>query len=494
MIQIDKTSKTPVYRQMMQQLMQLIRTGALKPGFRLPSTRKLAESSGVNRSTVYKAYQELWAMGFLESNPGSYTLVRKRPDAEPFEKHEKKCGISWDEKSTVENKAAFERHRRLSKLLVKSKKEGIVNFISLSPDPRLFPISAFRKCMNNVLHYEGEKVLQYGDPSGHEGLRRFIASRMREHGVSLTHHEIMITTGAQNAVELLLKLFSRPGDAVAVESPTYSNILDMFSIFRMNIIEIPFYTGEKVKGMDLSLFETVLKTHRPLFLYTIPSFHNPTGMSTDQKHREALLELCMRYKTPIVEDAFEEELKYFGKVTLPIKSMDKDGIVIYIGTFSKTLFPGLRIGWIAADRELLKRLAPVQKAGFISGNLLDQAALSAFCSSGLYDIHIRRMHQVYRKRMKAALESMERYMPAFAEWSKPAGGYTIWVKLKNSALREDDFIDRLMDKGIAVFPGSVHYVTPPKELTFRLSIAHLDEEMIRGGIARLSQHIEKLNP
>jgi DNA-binding transcriptional MocR family regulator len=225
----------------------------------------------------------------------------------------------------------------------------------------------------------------------------------------------------------------------------------------------------------------------------MPNFQNPSGITTSQKHREELIALFEQYHVPVIEDAFEEEMKYFGKAVLPIKSMDRNKVVIYIGTFSKILFPGLRIGWVAAAKECIDHLIPLQRASIISGNILDQAALFRFCKSGHYDRHIKRMHSVYRKRMQKALKAVQTYFNQdHIDWTVPTGGYTIWVRLKGKSAGEDEIIKQFIDHKVAVLPGSSYIYGDSDGIFFRISIAHLDEEAIEEGIKRLGMGLNGL--
>jgi DNA-binding transcriptional MocR family regulator len=482
LIKINGNSKTPVFRQIIDQIIELVDSEAVKSGARLPSSRCMAEKLAVNRSTVYRAYQELWALGYLESRPGSYTTVRKRKKVASKPSQSNSNLIDWSGKIASGAKGIHASYLKDEALVKKTTDSDIINFIPLSPDSRLLPIEAFRKCMNEVIVKEGIDLLQYGSPLGYKPLREFIAERMCEHSVSISSDEIMITTGAQNAIDLLLKLLTRNGTAVAVEAPTYSRVIDILHLNDLKIIEVPM----NAEGMDLNALESILFEDTPAILYTMPNFHNPTGITTEQGHRERLLGMCERHGIPLVEDGFEEEMKYFGKAVLPIKSMDNSGVVIYIGTFSKILFPGLRIGWIVANTACIDRLAPIQRASIISGNLLDQAALYRFCSRGHYGLHIKKMHRVYRKRMQKALKSMQMYLnPDHIEWTQPAGGYTIWLLLKGLDCSEDEIVNHLMDQGVAVLPGSTHFCGTSDGIYSRISIAHLDESAIEEGIRRL---------
>ena len=488
-IKINKQSKRPIFSQIMDQIIELVDSEALKPGARLPSTRSLANKLAVNRSTVYNAYQELWSLGYLESTPGSYSTVRKRARVVSKNNKPDKGLIEWHKRSTSGSEGFYEEYLKEQALFQKVGDSEVINFIPLSPDSCLSPVDAFRKCMNYVLVHEGIDLLQYGSPLGYGPFREFIAERMRLHCISISMDEIMITTGAQNAIELLLKLLTEPGIGVAFEAPTYSRAIDIFRLSNVKMIEVPM----KNDGMDLDMLEHLLGQESPAMIYTIPNFHNPTGITTEQRHREGLLRICELHGIPLVEDGFEEEMKYFGKAVLPIKSMDHRGVVIYIGTFSKILFPGLRIGWIAADKACIDRLVPIQRASILSGNLLDQAALDRFCRLGYYDLHIKRMHRVYRKRMQTALKVMKAtFSHRQIEWTQPAGGYTIWVRLKGLKMSEDEIMGHIIDHGVMTLPGSSHFYRPSDGIYFRLSIAHLDEPDIKEGIRRLGRSFDQL--
>ncbi len=225
----------------------------------------------------------------------------------------------------------------------------------------------------------------------------------------------------------------------------------------------------------------------------MPNFHNPTGITTCQVHRERLLSICEKYRIPLIEDGFVEEMKYFGKAVLPIKSMDKYGIVFYLGTFSKILFPGLRVGWIAADRKCIQKLADITHALNISGNVLSHAALYQFCKSGFYELHLKRIHKIYRKRMQTALKAMkENFSGNFVSYTKPAGGYTIWVQINNKDVSEDELIKHLSLYGVAVSPGKIYFLKKQNIPYFRISIAHQDEKQIERGIKRIGRALQDL--
>lgn len=495
LLNLDRKSNTPLFRQVFEQLKHLIEENTLKPGFRMPPTRALAEKHGVNRSTVYKAYEELWALGYLESRPGSYSLVRKRQKIATNGRKSRKGFIPWEKNSSDTGRILHQAYGRLKFTLPTDKASRTLNLASLDLDPRMFPVDDFRRCINTVLVEQGGKILRYGECAGYPPLKEYIATRLRIHGISVKADEILITNGSQNAIELVLKLLTVPGTGVAVESPTYSNVPPMLRYFRTKIIEIPM----KENGMDLDHLQEVLETEKPAFVYTMPNFHNPTGITTDQAHREKLLSLCETQRVPIAEDAFEEEMKYFGKVPLPIKSMDRLNLVLYLGTFSKVLFPGIRIGWIAAEKESIERLNSIKRFSDLSTNSLIQAALYEFCQQGYYVLHIKRMHREYRKRMNAAMTALKENLSGFdkVSWTEPAGGYLIWLQLRDTGQDEAELHRVFSQNGVVMAPGNYFFsdFQLPAHSSFphfRISISTLNEAEIKEGIARLGKALSRI--
>jgi len=479
LIHLNENSGTPKYRQIMNQLIDMIDTCVLQEGEQLPASRILADKLNVNRSTVYKAYQELWSLGYINSRPGSYSTVRKPLNIASNQNRHKNGFLNWDEISDSSSNRLISKVKEHQQTLSSDVK---LNFRSLSPDPTLLPTERFRKCLNRVLMQKGSSLLGYGDPKGYMPLREYIAEQMRKHCIDVSSNEILITGGSQNSMDLIFRLLVSRSSKVVLESPTYSSMIPLLRYYTSNIISIPMNHA----GMDLNLLERNIKSESPVLVYTMPTFHNPTGITTAQQHREELLKLCQDAKIPVVEDAFEEEMKYFGRTVLPLKAMDHMGFVLYLGTFSKVLFPGMRIGWIVADRDCIDKLSYLKHAGDISGNILNQAALTRFCRSGYYDLHIKHVHTIYRRRMKTALNAMKRYFThKLISYTKPMGGYTIWVEIKNPHVSENELVKLIEQEGISISPGSIHYHDSVQPCSFRISIAHRNESEIHQGLKRI---------
>jgi GntR family transcriptional regulator/MocR family aminotransferase len=492
LVKIDRGAPTPIHRQILEGIKALIENGTLAAGQALPPSRGLARQIGVNRSTVYQAYAELQAQGYLLSRPGSYNTVQARRKEVAYDPRRRGL-IDWDRASTENARKVYRANlalqaaRRPARTPAAPEEKAAVDFASLEVDPRLYPLAEFRSVMSRVLLEAGPEAFRYGHPQGYAPLRAGIARRLRLHGISVSANDVLVTSGSQQGLDLITRLLCPPGSRIAVECPTYARFLPLLELNGAKPVAVPMTAA----GMDLDALEKVLAAGGIRFIYTMPNFQNPTGITTAHPHRERLLTLALKHKTPILEDGFEEDMKYFGKVPLPLKSIDEHGIVIYLGTFSKALFSGLRIGWITADRDGIERLTAVKRFSDLSTSALTQIAIDRFCRLGLYDLHLKRIHRVYRRRLQLTLQEMDRHMPKGVEWTRPAGGYTLWVKMARPVGAEE-LRGRLARFGVAVTPGAEFFPGGGLSRHFRLCIAKPDEAEIGDGIRRLGKALAAL--
>lgn len=522
LISVDPAAPEPIYRQICARVAALVEDGTLRPGDRLPPTRALAAALGVHRATVVRAYDELAALGYVESRPGSYTTVRRRarPPAtarartpaagrsRPDSVRSCRPLIAWSRLGTPAARAA--RAAIAGASPVRRAPSGdapapdsrafgspapaapappdTIDLSRLAPDPALAPDADLRRCLRQVLARQAGAALDYAEAEGCRPLREAIAARMRVHGIAAEPEEIVVTAGAQHGLDLALRLLCRPGDPVVVEAPSYGMAHALLRLHGVAPVEVPM----REDGLDLDALERALARRRPRLVYTMPNFHNPTGITTSQAHRERLLALCERNRTPLLEDGFEEELKYFGQAVLPIKSMDERGVVLYLGTFSKTVFPGLRLGWIAAPLEAAARLGAVLRASCLAGNTLAQAAVARYCTSGDFEAYLRRAHRAYRARMQAMLSALARHLPPGVAWTRPLGGYTLWLTLPLPARREAEACARLLRAGVRVAPGRPFFARAPAAAHARLSISCVPEERIEEAGRRLGSALASI--
>ncbi|MCL6580063.1 MAG: PLP-dependent aminotransferase family protein [Firmicutes bacterium] len=482
---LDESSRIPKFRQIMEHIRARVDNGDLRPGDRLPSTRRLAESLGVHRSTVAIAYQELWALGYLSLSPGRVPRVRSRALITTARAGSHAGSIDWEKAVSPAARTLLRTHRERTAPAPRD----VIDFSRLDMDERLFPADAFRSCLSRVLRQKPGELLGYGDSAGYRPLREWIAHRLATHGIAATADEIVLTSGCQQALDLVLRMLARPGRAVAVESPTYDMAPPLLRFHGLRPVGVPVADD----GMDLDRLGEVLQRESPVLVYTMPSFQNPTGISTGQAHRERLLSLCLDRRVPIFEDSFDEEMKYFGRAVLPLKSMDHRHTVIYSGTFSKVLFPGVRIGWVVAERRCVEYLVAIRRYSELSSNLVLQAAMEEFCRNGYYEAHVSRMHRVFRRRMRTALQALRRWMsPEWVTWPEPSGGYLIWLRLRLPPGRPVELGRALAEHGVRAAPGEDFFPAEPSGPCLRLSISGLDEQAITVGIQRLAAALESV--
>ena len=490
LLHLDQASRVPLHEQIRAQIALLIDQGSLAPEAKLPPTRGLAEILGVNRSTVYRAYQDLWAQGYLKARPGGYSTVRagirparaKGTQAAPL--------LDFERLSAPGPRKLFSQVGAMARLSARAEDKRLINFSSLTADRDLCPVEELRRAFRQSITRLGKTIFDYGAPAGYPPLRTTIATNLRVHGVAAEADNVLITNGSQHGFDLILRWLCRPGAAVAMEAPSYSMAIKSCQQQGIPIASIPM----RDNGMDLDVLEKLLRSKDLAFVYTIPNFHNPTGITTGQAHREKLLALCEAHRVPLVEDGFEEELKYFGHAVLPIKAMDRKGVVIYLGTFSKVVFPGLRVGFIAAHPDGIARLVAISRVCWLSGNTLTQAAVARFCDSGAYEEHIRRVHRAYRPRMRALLDSLSEHLPPRGvHYTKPQGGYTLLLTVRSKRrITEDAVMERLQEAGVLLSPGSLYFPTPPKEICFRVSLANVSVEKIQEGCRRIGKALKEL--
>ena len=486
LLNINKDTEKPLYLDIAYQLKELIDNGTLSPGERLPSTREMSEKLEVNRSTLCRAYEELWVTGYIESTPGSYTYVRKRKLKAGKQARYKNSIINWDEVTDISfNTQYTENPVRLENL--KDYPDDCIKMKSVIPDERLYPVKEFKSAFNGAIKKHSSKIFTYTDSKGYLPLRSFLCKRLQKHGINAVEDEVIITSGSQNSIDLIFRLLLGENQGVACESPTYFHIYPLLKMKNARVTGVPIQDDGKYD------FSELRKGEKPVLFYTTPNFQNPTGLTMSQEDREELLSICEDRKIPILEDGFEEEMKYFGKFPLSIKSLDKKKIVLYLGSISKVLFPGLRIGWIVADKDFIDRLALLKSYSDLSGSLITQAAFHEFCIRDYYDLHIKKLNRIYRKRMQILLENLyEEIRNENVTWTKPLGGYTLMMELKNLGMTIEEANEVFLNNGVALLPGNHFYFYPTKKKNFRISIASLDEIEIQEGVQRIKNSLKEI--
>ncbi len=484
-LHLDAKSHTPLYEQLAAQLRALIAANQLQAGDRLPAGRELAKQLRIHRTTVSNAYAALEGDGLIGSHVGRGTFVTGKPPEGPPMKPILDGALPplfWEalfvEEPHIER--LYEFHQLQSR-------SDSISFAFALPAPDLFPLDDIRRAVDRVLRREGSSLMQLGERLGYEPLRKHLADQMRAAGALRENDEILITNGCQQSLDLIHRSLVGSGDAAAIENPTYPGALSVFLRRDSRTIGIPVTE----RGLDTAALEEVLSHHRVKLIYTVPNFHNPTGVTLQVTERRKLIQLARRYRVPILEDDIYGDLHFEGPVLPPLKALDQDGLVIYASSISKMGFPGLRIGWVVAPRVLVERLSVRKQACDLHANLLAQATIYELAKLGQLAKHLKHVRKIYAERRDAMLVALERHFPREARWRKPNGGMAIWVELPGE-IDASTLLEASMDTGVIFSPGSHFYIGSPRLDTMRLTFTTTDVGEIREGIKRLGVTLKRL--
>jgi DNA-binding transcriptional MocR family regulator len=487
MLRLDRDSRTPLYLQIRNQLREMILDGTLGEGSRLPPERKMAAALGVNRNTVVNAYRELAADGLVESCVGRGTTVCRPPVGEgagrtscqPFDYAQAKP-LVWNEYFVPRPEGG--RDPLLRDLAALLNRADTISFAAGVPAPELYPLDDFRQAMAHVLDMAGQTFLRPCPVEGYYPLRQTIARRMAGRGANVKAENVLVVTGSQQGLDLIARAFLRAGDEVVVEAPSYLGALQIFGAAGARLLGAPL----DEEGMRLDVLENILIRYRPKLIYTLPTFQNPSGRTMAPGRRLRLLELAHRYRVPIVEDDPYGELYYTDQAPFPLLALDQDGYVIYLSTFSKILFPGLRLGWVAAPRPVIERLSQIKQLADLHCSTLIQGAVHEFCQRGALDEHLDRVRSLYRQRRDAMLSALAERGPAGLEWDEPQGGFNLWCRLP-PGLKARQLVAEAARQSVALVPGEVFYPDGGGQEEMRLNfcppIALIEEGIQRLGVA-----------
>ena len=367
----------------------------------------------------------------------------------------------------------------IREILKVTEQEDVISFAGGLPAPELFPIDEINKMNQLVLQEAGTKALQYTTTEGYAPLREWIAWRMNERlGTSFDKDHILITHGSQQGLDLSGKVFLDEGDVVLCESPTYLAAISAFKAYGCSFIEIP--TDEE--GMDMAKLEEVLSNTSSIkLIYVIPTFQNPTGRTWSLERRKQLAELSARYGIPVIEDNPYGELRFEGESMPSIKAFDQVGNVLCTGSFSKIFCPGFRIGWMAGDKEVIRKYVLVKQGTDLQCNTIAQMTIAEYLKRYDIDEHIRKIIEVYRRRRDVALACIEQYFPAGVTYTHPQGGLFTWIELPE-AISAREILEKCIERKIAFVPGGSFYPVEQKENTLRINYSNMPEDRIKQGI------------
>lgn len=383
----------------------------------------------------------------------------------------------------------------IRELLKLTEQPDIISFGGGLPAPDVFPTKEIEAACSVVLQKYGAQALQYGTTEGYTPLREMIARHTLRYGINISVNNILITSGSQQALDLLGKLFINRGDRILVESPTYLGAMQAWNAYGAEYVTVP----SDEEGMNTDYLEEGLRTG-PKFIYLLPNFQNPTGCTLSLERRHKVVEMAYRYGVPIVEDDPYGQLRFEGEHLPSVVALDHirtnhntcySGNVIYLSTFSKTLAPGLRLGWVIAPEEVIRKLVQAKQGTDLHTPTFNQILAHEVSRGGFLDNHVKLIRQVYHERRDTMLEALEEHMPEGVRWSRPQGGLFLWVTIPEH-LTTTDLLKKAIEKKVAFVPGGPFYPNGGGHNTMRLNFSYSKPEMINEGISRMGQALKEM--
>ena len=476
-LKIDSTSTEPIYLQIYLDIKEMINQGMLPQNTKLPSTRELGELLKVSRSSVISAYELLEARGYIFTVKGKGTFVLyKEVNRQNY------CNIQWTRKVNNYAKAAENLDIMKQEQIYK---KGMISFKSIAPDESLFDIDELKRSFLNLVSLEEGKIFNYGYARGYKPLIGLLMDYMASKGVLTEGKSILITNGFTEAFDLILSSLLEKGDTILCENPTHNTAIKQMKLHGLNIL------GAKLDkdGIDLDSLERSLKDNTVKAAYLVPSYHNPTGIVMPFEKRKAIYASLTNRGIPIIEDGFTEELQHLGGHMSPIAAISGEGnSVIYLGSFSKILCPGMRIGWIFADTALIEILESVKRSRNIHTSFLDQGILYQYMKSSGFDKYIKRVRNIYKERYERAREFSEKYIPN--EYVTGDGGLYLFVKLKGLDARE--LLKNCSDRGVIFTPGDIFHTDGTGKDTLRIGFSRTSLEDIEKGIKVIGEEAKSM--
>jgi 2-aminoadipate transaminase len=375
----------------------------------------------------------------------------------------------------------------IRELLKLTTRPEIISFAGGLPAPELFPVEDIKAATDAVMDEQGRAALQYGPTEGYLPLREKIVQRMEDkNAIKTTTDNIILTAGSQQGLDYVAKLFLNPGDVVIMESPSYLGAINAFNAYQPNFVEIP--TDEN--GMIMEELDKVLATTENVkFIYVIPDFQNPSGRTWPLERRQKFMEIINKYGIPTIEDNPYGELRFKGEYQPALKSMDTEGLIIYMGTFSKIMAPGYRIGWTCADVEIIEKINLIAQAAALQTSTIAPMIISKYMDMFDLDAHVDKIRAVYKHRCELMIKTMQEEFPPEAKFTDPDGGLFTWVELP-SYVNTRDLAAKAMENNVAFVPGSGFFPNGGNNSCMRLNYSCMPDERIVEGVKRLAAVIK----
>lgn len=472
---ININGDKPVYLQIKDYTKEMITRGILQEGVRLPSTRELSEIIGVSRNTVIMAYKYLEDEGLVYTVKNRGVFVSK-VSIKPIQ------GLSLDWKNRFNDLLLMSDELDIMKKQIRYTKETI-SFQSIAPDGNLFDIEGFKRAFLTRMDIEGENILNYGYAKGYRPLIEYLLKYMKSKGVDIASKDILITNGFTEGFDILMSSLVKPGDSIICENPTHNTAIKLMKLHGVNIVGVDMNED----GIDTNKLKKKLEENDIKLAYLVPSYHNPTGIVMSPERRVEVFNILREYKVPIIEDGFNEELRYSGSHVSPMAALSGSGnSIIYTGSFSKVLFPGLRVGWIFGDSELIYMLESIKRSRNIHTSVLDQAVLYQYLLEGNFERYVKRVKRIYKERYERALGCAKKYIPCKRVWGE--GGLHIFIELDGIDSRS--LLEKCFNRNVLFTPGDIFYTNGLGKNTLRIGFGRADVLKIEKGMKTIGEVIK----
>jgi len=383
------------------------------------------------------------------------------------------------------------KRSEIRELLKVTRQPNMISFAGGLPGPETFPVKEIEDISCYVLREKGAVALQYGPTEGEPPFREELAKWMGREKAGIKSDNILVTSGSQQGLDIVSKIFLDPKDIVIVELPSYIGGLQAFTAYRARMIGVPQDNeGMRTDHLEKVLHELAKKKKKPKFIYVVPDFQNPSGITMTLERRKELLELAYKYEIPILEDSPYRDLRYAGQPVPAIYSLDHQEHVMVLGTFSKILGPGLRLAWILAPTAWMDRMVVAKQSMDLCSIVFTQLIAVEFMRKGLLSGQIEKIREIYGKKLRVMLNALERYMPKGVEWSKPEGGLFLWAKLPKK-MSATELFPKAIENKVAYVVGSAFHCDGKGQNTMRLNFSFPTEQQIDEGIKRLANMIKE---
>jgi GntR family transcriptional regulator / MocR family aminotransferase len=476
-VPLDEASPTPLFVQIARALAEDIRRGRLKPGAPLPGSRALATTLRVHRNTVLAAYQELEAQGWISTAPARGTFVSTAlPDVDPLP------AARVTEPRKLES-VGFVLEPPLESREIVEFPRGALVLLGGSPDVRLLPVEVLARAWRRAFKLGGQRLLDYAGPQGHPRLRAALAQMLASvRGLAATPDSLLVTRGSQGALYLAARALVRPGDRVAVEALGYRPAWGALQSVGAQLVPIPV----DEEGIRVDKLEAAAARQGLRAVYLTPHHQYPTTVTLSPARRLALLAWARTAGCALIEDDYDHEFHYDGRPVLPLASADRDNVVIYVGTLSKVLAPGLRVGFLFAPLPFIHRAASIRAVVDRQGDLVAEYALAELLEEGELQRHVRKMRGVYLSRRDALVEALRKELDGALDFTVPAGGMTLWARCA-PGLDSAAWAERSREAGVWVSHGGQYTFDGQPFPAVRLGFAGLKETELREAVRRMAR-------